>query len=127
MKKLLLNTLLIASIFVANNLLAQERKAVESKPEPASKAAENKATVARPANPTTKNETQAATPATPATPASKSETRTATPATPAQPAGKLAPAKNVKKAEVNREPAPKGISVNEGGLPATKTESKKAD
>lgn len=124
MKKHLFNTLLIASIFIANNLLAQERKAVESKPEPASKVTENKATVARPANSTTKNENQAATPA---TPASKSETRTATPATPAQPAGKLAPAKNVKKAEVNREPAPKGISVNEGGLPATKTESKKVD
>jgi pilus assembly protein FimV len=142
MKKLFLNTLLFAALIGAQTSFAQERKAVEEKPAPVggrtpaatqaapatnSKGQENRATPATPATPATKgSETRGATPATPAQPANRStETKSAQPAEPANKS--LQPAKNVKKAEAQPAPGQSRISVNEGGLPATKTEGKKAD
>ena len=142
MKKLFLNTLFFAALIGAQTSFAQERKAVEEKPAPTS-GRTPAATQSAPAS-NSKGQENRATPATPATPASKtSETRSATPATPAQPANRatesksaepaqpakkeLQPAKNVKKGQAQPAPGQSRISVNEGGLPATKTESKKAD
>lgn len=139
MKKLFLNTLFFAALIGAQTSFAQERKAVESKPEPASgktptatqaapvsnsRGQENRATPAQPATPASKSETRSATPATPAQPANRASEKKAEPA---QPANKMTPAKNVKKAEAQPAPGQSRISVNEGGLPATKTENKKVD
>lgn len=141
MKKLFLNTLFFAALLGAQTTFAQDRKAVEEKPAstggrtpaatqaaPASnsKGQENRATPATPATPASKtSETRSATPATPAQPANRATENKA--AEPAQPANKPVPAKNVKKAEAQPAPGQSRISVNEGGLPATKTENKKVD
>jgi hypothetical protein len=130
MKKLFLNTLFVAALIGAQATFAQERKAVEEKPAPSggrTPAATQAATVSN-----AKAQENRATPASPATPASKSgETKSAAPAEPAQPAqpakNELQPAKNVKKANAQPAPGQSRISVNEGGLPATKSETRKAD
>jgi hypothetical protein len=130
MKKLLIITLFISALLSFETSFAQERKALEEKPAP-SGGRTPAATQAAPAS-NAKAQENRATPASPATPASKSgETKSATPAEPAQPAQpakkELQPAKNVKNGTAQPAPGQSRISVNEGGLPATKSETRKAD
>jgi DNA-binding protein HU-beta len=138
MKKILTSTIALAALFIVSNANAQEKSNADVKGEKvAPKPAPNKASAGTkevqpasgvtPATPASKStETKSATPASPAT--KSTETKTATPAAPAATRATEGKAtnENAKKAE----PAPAGksrISVNEGGLPATKTESKKGD
>lgn len=148
MKKLFLNTLIAVAVMGIQAAYAQERKAVEEKPAPAggrtpaatqaapaanSKGQENRATPATPATPASRSaDAKGATQATPAQPAHKANEVKSAPAAPsaqpAEPANRgLQPAKNVKKAEAQPAPGGSRISVNEGGLPASKSDGKKAD